>query len=212
MKKVLFMVAALTCCVAMQAQIVSSRSSIVKKEKVKSNTMWFVKAGVNFMNFGGDGIDDSDMGVGYNAVFGFQKPIRTNGAYWGMDLGLGSRGAKDMMAHNVQISPFTFGWKIGLAENLKLDPHLGVYGSCDFASHADGYGSWDDYTYALYKASNRKTDSTYHYPDVGMNIGVGIWYGRFNLDFTYQRGFIDVFSDMDGIKTSNILLRVGVAF
>ena len=42
--------------------------------------------------------------------------------------------------------------------------------------------------------------------------GVGVWYDRFNLDFTYQRGFIDVFSDFDKIKTSNFMIRLGVAF
>ena len=52
----------------------------------------------------------------------------------------------------------------------------------------------------------------YNHFDAGMNIGVGLWYDRFNLDFTYQRGFIDVFSDLDGIKTSNFMIRLGIAF
>ena len=44
--------------------------------------------------------------------------------------------------------------------------------------------------------------------DAGMNIGVGIWYDRFNFDITYQRGFIKTWES----NTSNVLIRLGVAF
>ena len=182
MKKVLSIVAALLLCVGTQAQIVSSRSAIVKTQKQASNTQWFLRAGLNIMNLNGDGVE-ADSNIGYNATFGYQKPMGGAGAYWGMEFGLGSRGFKademKCIAHNIQYSPFTFGWKIGVADNLSIDPHLGVFASYDYTS---------------------------------MNIGVGLWYDRFNLDFTYQRGFIDVFSDLDGIKTSNFMIRLGIAF
>ena len=64
--------------------------------------------------------------------------------------------------------------------------------------------SWGDFADYL--------EVDYNHFDAGMNIGVGLWYDRFNLDFTYQRGFIDVFSDLDGIKTSNFMIRLGIAF
>ncbi|MCD8293126.1 MAG: PorT family protein [Prevotellaceae bacterium] len=195
MKKVLFMVAALACCTAMQAQIVSSRSSIRSSiGGTEKDLTWFFKAGVSFMNFGGDGAEGSDMKVGYNGVFGFQKLIQNNGAYWGMDLGLGSRGynlySLHVMAYNVQYSPFTFGWKIRLADKVKLDPHVAVYASYDFKSNRD----WqNDY-------------------DICINIVVGGWDGRFNLDLTYQRGFVNAVTGYGPFKTSNVLLRLGVAF
>ena len=44
MKKVLSMIAALLLCVGTQAQIVSSRSAIVKTEKQASSTQWFLRA------------------------------------------------------------------------------------------------------------------------------------------------------------------------
>ena len=50
MKKVLSIVAALLLCVGTQAQIVSSRSAIVKTQKQASNTQWFLRAGLNIMN------------------------------------------------------------------------------------------------------------------------------------------------------------------
>ena len=168
MKKVLSMIAALLLCVGTQAQIVSSRSAIVKTEKQASSTQWFLRAGLNIMNFSGDGAEGADSNIGYNATFGYQKPLGSTGGYWGMEFGLGSRGFKvddtKCMAHNIQYSPFTFGWKFAVADNVRIDPH------------------------------------------------VGVWYDRFNLDLIYQRGFIDTFSDADGFKTSNFMIRLGIAF
>ena len=73
MKKVLSIVAALLLCVGTQAQIVSSRSAIVKTQKQASNTQWFLRAGLNIMNLNGDGVE-ADSNIGYNATFGYQKP------------------------------------------------------------------------------------------------------------------------------------------
>jgi len=62
MKKVLSIVAALLLCVGTQAQIVSSRSAIVKTQKQASNTQWFLRAGLNIMNLNGDGVEaDSNI-------------------------------------------------------------------------------------------------------------------------------------------------------
>ncbi len=91
MKKVLSIVAALLLCVGTQAQIVSSRSAIVKTEK-SQQTQWFLRAGLNIMNFSGDGAEGADSNIGYNATFGYQKPLGSTGGYWGMEFGLGSRG------------------------------------------------------------------------------------------------------------------------
>ena len=91
MKKVLSIVAALLLCVGTQAQIVSSRSTIVKTQKQASNTQWFLRAGVNMMNLSGDGIDGTDSNIGYNATLGYQKSLGGAGAYWGMEFALGSR-------------------------------------------------------------------------------------------------------------------------
>ena len=138
MKKVLSMVAALLLCVGTQAQIVSSRSAIVKTEKQASSTQWFLRAGLNIMNFSGDGGEGADSNIGYNATFGYQKPLGSTGGYWGMEFGLGSRGFKvddtKCMAHNIQYSPFTFGWKFAVADNVRIDPHVGVFASYDYTS------------------------------------------------------------------------------
>ena len=95
MKKVLSIVAALLLCVGTQAQIVSSRSSIVRTEKEPSSTLWFLRAGLNVMNVSGDGAEGLDSNIGYNATVGYQKPLGSSGGYWGMEFGLGSRGFKE---------------------------------------------------------------------------------------------------------------------
>ena len=215
MKKVLSIVAALLLCVGTQAQIVSSRSvSIKSAQKQPSETQWFLRGGLNVMKMTGDGAEDTGSKLGYNFVYGFQKPLGSVGTYWGMEFGLGSRGWKveenesdyeyslSLMAHNVQVSPFTFGYKYNITD--------GSYVSCDYVGkikEKESYqgdseetsvnmGDWEDWKRV----------------DAGMNIGVGIWYDRFNLDLTYQRGFIDTFSDADGFKTSNFMIRLGIAF
>ena len=76
MKKVLSMVAALLLCVGTQAQIVSSRSAIVKTEKQASSTQWFLRAGLNIMNFSGDGGEGADSNIGYNATFWLSEAFR----------------------------------------------------------------------------------------------------------------------------------------
>jgi hypothetical protein len=61
-------------------------------------------------------------------------------------------------------------------------------------------GDWED-----------ELDIEWNRFDAGMNIGFGIWYDRFNLDFTFQRGFVEAATDSEAY-TSNIMLRLGVAF
>lgn len=215
MKKLFSIIAALLICMGAQAQIVSSRSSIVRVERQPSRTQWFVRGGMNIMNMCGDGAEGVDSKMGYNVMVGFAKSMGNAGAYWGMDFGLTSRGFKvegesediKSIAHALQISPFTFGWKFNVADKFVIDPHIGAFLSCDYVSKMKGDGidiSWSDF------ADMEEVD--YNRFDAGLNIGVGVWYDRFNLDFSYQRGFIDVFTDFDGIKSSNFMIRLGVAF
>ena len=225
MKKVLLFVTALLLCAGMQAQIVSSRSvSIKSSQKQPSETQWFLRGGLNIMKMTGDGAEDTGSKLGYNIVYGFQKPVGSVSTYWGMDFGLGSRGWKldidddeslSMIAHNIQVSPFNFGYKYHITDAVAIDAHIGAYVSFDYTGKIkdewkeDGekceeslsMGDWDDVAEDIGADSWKRIDA-------GMNIGVGLWYSRFNLDFTYQRGFIKTWE----ANTSNVLIRLGVAF
>ena len=219
MKKLLTLAAAFIFCVAAQAQIVSSRSvSIKSSQKQPSETQWFLRGGLNMMNMAGDGAEDMSSKLGYNFVYGFQKSIGSAGTYWGMEFGLGSRGWKaeesesgykyslSQIAHNLQVSPFTFGYKYNITDAIAIDAHLGAYISCDYLGKIKEEES--------YKGESEETSvnigdwEDWKRIDAGMNIGVGVWYSRFNLDFTYQRGFIKTWE----CNTSNVLIRLGVAF
>lgn len=225
MKKLLSIVAALLICMGSQAQIVSSRSSLVKTERQPRQprrTQWFVRTGMNVMKMSGDGAEGIKSNMGYNVMFGFDKSMGSAGAYWGMDFGLTSRGFKDedgkgedvkAIAHAVQVSPFTFGWKINVAPKLAIDPHIGTFVSFDYVNKYKGGNvdmNWDDFAYVIERETGY--DCTYNLYDVGINTGVGIWYSRFNLDISYQRGFVDVFTEISGCKSSNLMIRLGVAF
>ncbi len=133
------------------------------------------------------------------------------GAYWGMDFGLGSRGYQvkekqydyeaSLIAHNIQVSPFTFGWKYGITDQIKIDAHIGAFASFDYTGKYEDdddsikMSDWDDW--------NRL--------DAGLNLGIGVWYNRLNLDLTYQRGFVDTFKDSE-VYASNFMIRLGIAF
>lgn len=214
MKKVFFLAAAILLCTSIRAQIVSSRSvGISSTPSRPSETEWYLRGGLSMMGFKGDGAEGLSKKAGYNVTYGFQKPVGSIGTYWGMEFGLGSRGYKfsesdietSLVAHNVQISPFTFGWKYGIINDFKVDVHVGAYASGDYTGKAkikeDGeeesasMSDWEDW--------NRF--------DAGINVGFGVWYNRFNLDFTFQRGFIETFKESK-THTSNFMIRLGVAF
>lgn len=179
-----------------------------------SQMTWVVRAGFSMMHVGGDGISGTDAKAGYNATVEFNNPlgaIGEQGAYWGMSLGLGSRGFKagklKAMANNIQLSPFTFGWKIGVLDNFRIDPRVGVYASVDYATKMKAGGgsiSWGDFADGLGVDRNAF--------DVGMNLGIGFWYDRFNLDLAYQQGFVNGFTDINSNKFGSFMLRLGMAF
>lgn len=218
MKKLVSIAAALLLCVATQAQIVHSRSSIIRTEKQASNTQWYLRGGLNMMKLSIDESEGLKSKPGYNFMYGFQKTLGTVGTYWGMEAGLGSRGVKEeekdgdyeykwnMIAHNIQVSPFTFGYKYNFTDNIAIDAHLGAYVAFDYAGKIteeeiyDGESDSEDIKIGDWEDWKRF--------DAGMNIGVGLWYDRFNFDITYQRGFIKTLE----ANTSNVLIRLGIAF
>ena len=216
MKKLFSLACAVLLAISAQAQLVTSRSRSMIDTPKEDRTMWIMRIGVGTNNFVGDDYEDLDSKVGYFFGFEFNREMGRHGAYWGMDFALASRGWKisekgfdqKFAAHNIHWSPFIFGWKINIPDTkFSIDPHIGVYAACDYAgkmtSEVDGYadqevksGDVDDY--------NRF--------DVGMKIGVGVWYNKkYNLDFTYQRGFLGTDAEADG-GPSNFMVRLGLGF
>lgn len=236
--------------VTASAQVMDSYSY----SKSKSNTMWYARIGMGIDNLsGGKMVNDLNKDneyteysfgsrAGLEVDFGFQKPIKDFGLYWGMELGIGTRGAsykeKDKddgdwtegkgTAWNVKYSPFTFGYKYSVTDDLKIDAHIGAFVSYDFAGKKMKFEDSDGDTW------DKDFDDLhwdYLAVDAGMQIGAGVWFKRFNLDFTYQRGFVPMFkptvttytynshgyytsssSEEYSLCSSNFMIRLGVAF
>lgn len=140
-----------------------------------------------------------------------------------------------LFCHTAKFSPFTIGYKYTFLKNMAADVHLGAYASYDFAgnyktknrdviSSTSSYGNrYSDKT-TENKTSVYDLDGMRQY-DAGFNLGIGYWYGRFNLDFTWQRGFVAIYDggdeqitigreerDKGYLYTNNFQLKVGYAF
>lgn len=226
MKKVLLIAVLAVFGLSANAQLNLSRTFSSKK----SSTEWILRAGVNFAGLSQSACSDHDTSddfgskTGYDVAISFQKPLSDFGMFWGMELGLGTRGysyehdsknssyEESLLAHNVRFSPFTFGYAYSINDNMKVDAHLGGWVSYDFA----GTQKWEK----TYSDETEDGDCSigdldgYTEIDAGVTFGVGFWYNRFNIDLSWQRGFINMFDyECDcGKYTSNIMLRVGVAF
>lgn len=201
---------------------------------------------------------------GYVVSVGFNKSFGMHPLYWGMALDLGMRGYKtsakwsksgtssvsggsdyhnktedlSLSTYNVQLSPFTIGYKYSFLERMAADVHLGVYAGYDFAGNFkthttdrivsfSNYGNRNDFKENESKVEIGDIDGMHKY-DVGINLGIGYWFGHFNLDFTWQRGFIPIYEGGDkeiyvggkkGNKreqgnffSNNFQLRLGYAF
>lgn len=205
------------------AQIVSSSSRSITTEKRESTSISYFRAGMNFTTVtNNDEFENKGRKLGYSIAYGFNKAIATNGAYWGMEFGLGSRGFTDtydggelsdeltMLSYNAVVSPFNFGWKYEVIDGLKVDAHIGAYVSYDFAGKLKYETSYD---YSEEYTIDEIED--YSSIDAGVIFGFGVWYkDRFNVDLSFQNGMINMFDSGGSCKfnTRNILLRVGITF
>lgn len=193
---------------------VASRKESAAEKNFKTWT-WMLRLGVGSNNFAGKLFDEeeSEGTFGYTAGIEFNRTIGRKGAYWGMDLTFASRGhdlpggtmrrahgnsgwSDDVLAHTLHWSPVILGWKINLGQSyFAIDPHVGTYVGGDY------YVS----------------EEVDRHVDAGIKAGIGIWYKRFSLDFTYQRGFVNAYDfpstlTSSSSRTSNCMARLGFAF
>lgn len=237
--------------VSASAQVVSSQTYM----KSKTSTLWYVRLGVSFNNVAGAGEvaeagmdDEGSYSLGSRAGlafdFGFQRPISNFGLYWGMELGIGSRGGSvkydyedngeewgtedgHISTWNVKYSPITLGYKYAVTDDIKLDAHLGAYVSYDFSGKSVWNWSGEEHNEELSISDLKNSNWDFQPLDAGIQFGIGVWWKRFNLDFTYQRGFVpaakarvDFYNDYGyqvdskeyDLHSSNFMIRLGVAF
>lgn len=145
---------------------------------------------------------------------------------------------KSLLAHRFKFMPVMFGYKYSLTDKIKLDAHLGAWLSVDMAATykteyerttVSTFPYDEPYQYKSESESfgigdlkNSDDEGFYNRFDAGIQVGVGVWYGRWNLDFAYERGFCSFYNyeNMYGSKpekslslaSSNVLIRLGFAF
>ncbi|MDE6484521.1 MAG: porin family protein [Duncaniella sp.] len=214
MKKILAIILLAVSAFTTSAQMLKSRT-LMKKERP---TTWYVRLGMSIDNITGVGSDcDASAKVGMDLDFGFNKPMGGAGCYWGMDLGIITRGGhisfdrSDMQlnvnAWALKYTPFTFGYKYAVTDDIKLDGHLGVFASYDLSNSAE------------FKDEDRDPDTYFDSKfDLGIQAGIGVWWKKFNLDLSYQHGFMSPFVDLSygdylgDNSTSAFVIRLGYAF
>lgn len=153
------------------SQIVRS-TTFTKVPKEKAKTEWFLRLGLSCNNLTGEAKklaneyfednlrDGASAKFGTRANFefmvGFNKYFGKSNVYWGMELGVGTRGGSFtseyeyetemyndvykfsgenkcyVNTYNVKYVPFTVGYKFPINKDFKIDAHLGLFISVDF--------------------------------------------------------------------------------
>lgn len=166
---------------------------------------WYLRAGVKFLSFTHDDCDapkfDMHGNTGYDLTIGHKSAIKRKGFYYAWEGGLTSFGCKTVnpwdhtshpyFSHNVLFSPLTFGFNRYITPKVAYDVHAGFYAK---------YGFID----------NHSNTGEHHEFNIGLRAGVGVWYGRYNIDLTYERNYMN--EVMECYNASNLLVRVGFAF
>ena len=271
MKRLFFLICSLT------TIIVSYGQEFLNLPAFNSGKIvWIARAGIGFDCASGSNIDTQKAqwdyadwngsfkaSIGFDFTAGFNKSFGNSPLYWGMELGIGTRGYKTsaeweksntsqisgalirdyhrktqentLTTYNARISPFIIGYKYTFKERMAADIHLGVYGSYDFSGNyktfvtdhivsTSKYGDRDDYTEDSSKVKFSDLETLKKF-DLGINLGIGYWFGHFNIDLTWQRGFIPIYKNgSDDIKvgkktykrgdlySNNFTLKLGYAF
>ena len=215
MKKILIILCFAVGFSTLNAQVVksSSEKTVVKhseKKQTKKPSNWHIKLGLGGCKFTGSE-DELKAIRGYRIMVykfdvGFRKPFveLSNGKinlapYWGMDFSLGNRSvdyahySATFTAHNLQWSP-NIGLDIALSRYFCFDLHIGPYLSYDYSV------KWFDDKY----------DKPNQF-DAGLNMGVGFWINRVELEFSFQKGFVftNIIDEDLGGKTNILLLKLG---
>lgn len=169
-----------------------------------------VRGGFSTNNFKGDRSPQMGRLPGYNFSLDFNKAFRKGrGAYWNTGVMFGTRGYDidyrrshtKFRAHNFGI-PFTLGYLYKVTGNLAVDGRFGTFFSVDMAGKMSGRDIHD------LKIGDIED---YHRCDGGILLGMGVWYKRINVEYTFRRGF-GALVDNGTSGSANHMIRLGYAF
>lgn len=122
-----------------------------------------------------------------------------------------------LLLWNVKLSP-SIGYKYKLTKDIRLDAHLGAFVSYDLFGKSETkvtttHVETDVPTTSSTDKSKFKLKDFKDFSkiDAGAMAGIGVWWKRFNLDFAYQRGFINMNKkgEKNSAFSSNFIIRLG---
>lgn len=125
-------------------------------------------------------------------------------------------------AFNAQFTPICIGYRHIINDNMAVDIHVGGFASYDFAGKYKS--EYEDHVYSTSKYGNNIKDTNtdtstdigdldgYRNYDFGATGGIGFWFGHFNVDVSYQRGFISVFDGDNTFFCDRLQMKFGYAF
>lgn len=237
MKKIIFVIFAMAIALSAHAQFTgSSSSSSFGRSGASGSFSTYVKAGLslNGCSLSGTAVDQAKQSgvnftsgtiAGYNAVFGCHL-YENQGFYYGMECGLGTRGMNLLVTelseamvestilslHGFKASPVILGYLFQFNDFLALDAHIGAYLSYDYAGKSISTVTYSGSTHT--STSDLSDAKNLNRFDVGVHPGVTLWIGRFGVDFSYQRGFINFIKDgnTNGVEFNSKNIILGVAY
>ena len=130
--------------------------------------------------------------------------------------------SNELNAFNAQFSPINIGYKYQFNDMIAVDVHVGGFASFDFAGKLKSEHTYNMTSSSQYGSSTQSKDDSnstnigdidgYRRHDFGVIAGAGVWVGHFNLDFTWQRGFVSIYKGDNKLFNNSIQLRLGYAF
>ena len=126
-----------------------------------------------------------------------------------------------LTAYGAQLSPINIGYKYVINEQMALDVHVGGFASYDFAGNLKSEAYDHVYITGKYGTNDKTTEDSnstkigdidnYRNYDFGVLGGIGFWYGHFNVDFSYQRGFVSIYDADKSFYNNKLQVRIGYA-
>lgn len=193
---------------------------IPEKKKVLSRNLPILRAGVSFNTVQGTDATDTRVLPLYDVSLGYQWMIneRKCRIFFSPEIGFGTRGEKEgeqnewsehasIRAHTIRLVPAQVSFQPKVGDDVYLDFHAGGFVSYDYA----GRYTWFQGLFQKDGSIKLRDRQDYNRGDAGIQVGTGVWFYDFNVDFTFRHGFVDMISGKDGLS-NNFVLHVGYAF
>ena len=225
MKKVLLLLAFVSCAASVSAQRAMGHStSFFSSERADQPITFGIRAGVNFAGISEDPIENNFSGkIGYNVGVSVDFPLLES-FYMQSGLYFTTKGAKyekSYADYNLKVTanpfylqlPILASYRLNFSESTQLQVNVGPY----FAVGLGGKfkdEEWDtyDYDYEEFNLFGNK-DSLLKRGDVGLLIGAGVTFGKVYVGFDYGFSLMNLSKEPNySIKNSNFSINVGYNF